>query len=146
MRSFIVAVDPGREKCGFAVVHTDGRVESKAVLTLPELERAVGALTGVTAYVVGDGTASPQAVDALRRAGVANEAIHHIDEYKSSEIGRRRYWEANPPRGWRRLIPTTMQVPPEPYDDFVAVELARRYIARHAAAGRGSPGKMPNKD
>ena len=41
----------------------------------------------------------------------------------------------NPPRGWRRLLPVSMQMPPEPYDDYVAVILAQRFLR---GDGKGS--------
>ena len=40
---------------------------------------------------------------------------------KGLKLAKGEYWKANPPNGWRRLIPVTMQVPPVPVDDFVAV-------------------------
>ncbi len=52
-----------------------------------------------------------------------------IDEHRSSEQGRRRYFRENPPRGWRRLLPVGLQTPPRAYDDYVAVVLAERYLA-----------------
>jgi hypothetical protein len=52
-----------------------------------------------------------------------------VDEHRSSEQGRRRYFRDNPPRGWRRLLPVGLQTPPRAYDDYVAVILAERYLA-----------------
>ncbi|HKM17981.1 MAG TPA: pre-16S rRNA-processing nuclease YqgF, partial [Limnochordia bacterium] len=34
----------------------------------------------------------------------------------------------HPPRGWRRLLPVSLQTPPVPIDDYVAVILAQRYL------------------
>ena len=48
---------------------------------------------------------------------------------KATELAKKAYWKAKPPRGWRRLLPVSMQVPPVPVDDFVAVILAQRYLA-----------------
>ena len=41
---------------------------------------------------------------------------------------RERYWEHNKRRGWRRFFPSTMFLPPEPFDDFVALILAERVL------------------
>ena len=59
-----------------------------------------------------------------------------VDEYRTTELAKREYWKAHPPTGWRRFLPVTMQVPPEPVDDFVAVLLGRRYIEKAGAAER----------
>lgn len=130
MQDVVVAIDPGRDKCGFAVVTTDGRVLHKAVVSVDDMAAHVRRVTQpVRAYALGDGTATGVIRDILARSGVADDLIVLVDEYKSSEIGRVQYWRENPPRGWRRLVPTGLQVPPVAYDDFVAVELARRYLA-----------------
>ena len=49
-------------------------------------------------------------------------------EYRTTDDAKRAYWAAHPPTGWRRFFPTSMQVPPAPVDDFVAVLLAKRYL------------------
>ena len=41
-----------------------------------------------------------------------------IDESHSTEEARKLYWQYNPPTGWRKIIPTSMQFPPEPVDDL----------------------------
>lgn len=130
----VIAIDPGREKCGFAVVSLSGDVVYKAIVDVRELPEVVTrwaseAGLDVVACAIGDRTGARDVVAALRAAGVRPELIRSVDEHRSSEAGRRRYWREKPPRGWRRLIPVSMQTPPEPYDDFVAVELAHRYLA-----------------
>lgn len=140
MIKVIVAIDPGKEKCGFAVVGTDGKVlRKKVVLTEDLVEKVLSVKETVVIYALGDATAAGDVRKDLLKVGIPRASIVMIDEYKSSEIGRRQYWRENPPKGWRRLLPTSMQVPPEPYDDFVAVELARRYLADGARAGKRVP-------
>ena len=52
------------------------------------------------------------------------------DEVLDTSVkARERYWEHNPRRGWRRLLPATLQTPPEPVDDFVALILAERVLS-----------------
>jgi hypothetical protein len=41
---------------------------------------------------------------------------------------RELYFKHHPPRGWRRLLPKGMRIPPEPYDDYAALAL----ILQHA--------------
>jgi len=139
----VVAIDPGREKCGIAVVALDGRVLHQAVVPAGELAKSLsGVKHPVAAYVVGHRTASREVKAALQAMGVPDEAVKVVNEDRSSELGRQRYWRAKPPRGWRRLLPTSLQVPPEPYDDFVAVELAERFLsAFRSGGGEGSAQK-----
>ena len=55
--------------------------------------------------------------------------IRFVDEFGSTLEARDYYWAASPPRGWRRLLPLSLQTPPEPLDDWAAVVLAHRYFA-----------------
>ena len=146
MGPVVVAIDPGREKCGVAVVALNGAVLDRAVVPAAELKAWLERLHHpVAAYVVGHRTAREQVLATLAALGVPEDLVRVVNEDRSSEMGRRRYWQANPPRGWRRLVPTSLQVPPEPYDDFVAVELAERYLAAtRVEEGEGSPGRMEN--
>jgi RNase H-fold protein (predicted Holliday junction resolvase) len=122
-------VDPGREKCGIAVVRADRRVLYRAVVPTSEIGDAVESAArehSVERLVLGDRTA---ANEVRRLLGSRVElAATMIDEHRSTEQGRQRYFDENPPRGWRRLIPLGLQTPPRPYDDCVAVVLAERYL------------------
>ena len=126
----ILAVDPGRDKCGIAVVEPTGRVLHKAVAATENIAGDVQRLVGdyhVKRLVLGDRTAANEVMRALRQAQLPLSPIL-VDEHRSSELGRKRYFEDNPPRGWRRLLPVTLQTPGRPYDDYVAVVLAERYL------------------
>ena len=42
--------------------------------------------------------------------------------------GRKLYFQENPPKGWKKLIPLGMQVPPVPVDDYAAIVIGRKYL------------------
>ena len=76
--------------------------------------------------VLGDRTAAKDVRALLGEQVEARTVL--VDEHRSTEQGRQRYFEDNPPRGWRRLLPVGLQTPPCPYDDYVAVVIAERYL------------------
>ena len=127
----IAAVDPGREKCGVAVVAMDGSIEKRLVVPTPALQEEIASILAdgrIQVLLCGDGTGS------AAQAGMLQElAVHHkvqflfVDEKHTTEEARKLYWQQQPPQGWRRLLPTTMQTPPVPVDDYVAVLLAWKY-------------------
>ena len=125
----VLAIDPGREKCGVAVLASDGRVLVQRVVTTAELEVAVGTL--IREYeptvIMGNGTTS--AATKARVEELGSEVIL-VDEYRTTDAAKCAYWKAHPPRGWRRLVPRGMLVPPVPVDDFVAVILAQRFLEK----------------
>ena len=66
-------------------------------------------------------------VETLRET-MPSVGILVVDEKDTTIQARERYWEHNPRRGWRRLLPATMFLPPEPVDDFAAFVLAERVL------------------
>ncbi len=134
MDEMIIALDPGREKCGIAVVHKQQGMLMKDVIQTNELAIKIQELIAqyhISQIVIGDGTSSREAKKILEEIKINNQPMRIIliDEKHSTDEARCRYWAENPPRGLKRLIPTTMQVPPKPVDDYVAVILAERYFS-----------------
>jgi RNase H-fold protein (predicted Holliday junction resolvase) len=128
IHSIVLAVDPGRGKCGVAVCSAAG-VLAKAVVATPELPRVVREWVGVyrvTGVVVGDLTGSDAAVSALGDLG--GIPVSKVDESGTTLKARARYFSEHRPRGWRRIIPVGLQTPPEPYDDYVAILLAEKAL------------------
>lgn len=128
----VVAIDPGRAKCGIAVVRkSDGTFEvlHREVVATAKLGLTVANLASrfsPDAVVLGGGTSSSEAARVVENLQSAPVVI--VEEKFSTLAARKRYFEENPPRGLRRLIPLSLQVPPHPYDDYVAVMLAEKYL------------------
>jgi len=120
----VAAIDPGRDKCGLAVLAADGSVLFQRLIEKLCQQRARHPFQTV---ILGNGTTSEGARRRIVKALPGLELVV-VDEYRTTELAKGEYWKAHPPTGWRRLLPVTMQVPPVPVDDFVAVLLGRRYI------------------
>ena len=136
----VVAVDPGRDKCGVAVVDRCQGVKERFIAATSDLPVIVTRLVvqyGSRTVVVGDRTTSGAAQGVLR-AALSDRSVQilAVDEHRSTEEARARYWRENPPRGLRRLVPVTMLAPPRPVDDYVAVILAERYWEGRKAESR----------
>ena len=130
----VLAVDPGSSKCGLAVVHRSnaGRMDLvwRAVVATDDLQAEVTKAHdehGFTMVIVGSGTRSKETVGRIREI-LPSIGILVVDERDTTLKARERYWEHNPRRGWRRLLPATLQAPPGPVDDFVALILAERVL------------------
>lgn len=125
----ILAIDPGRDKCGVVVYDQEQGVLRQAVVGVDQLSEVVEKWSReyfCPTIVVGNKTAGRQMADKL--APQIFSSIVMVDEHKSTEEARRRYWQAHPPAGWRRLIPQGLLFPPCAIDDFAAIILAERYF------------------
>lgn len=132
MPGAIIGVDPGSEKCGVAIVDSEGRCHRRAVVPTTDLAQVIERLCteySAERLVIGDGTRSEELLAALRRAGLFRRLGEPIvvDESHSTEEARRNYLLEHR-RGWRRLVPLGLQTPREPVDGYVAEVLARRYL------------------
>ena len=130
MGDAIAALDPGRDKCGLAVLSRSGDILLQQVISTASLEQEIARVVegyNPEVLLMGNGTTSSQAEGRIRSAAPGLE-VKVVDEYRTTEQARGEYWKAHPPTGLRRLLPVSMQVPPVPVDDFVAVILARRFL------------------
>ena len=129
----IISIDPGREKCGIAVVDKQMGVLYKDIIETQSLSSTIEeCLTKyqTSTVIMGNGTSSKQAQRSLKKIIINGQPINAIlvDEYRTTDEGRRRYWLENPPQRLWRFIPVTMRTPPQPVDDYVAIILAERYL------------------
>ncbi len=128
--SIILSIDPGRDKCGLAVVSEAG-VLHKEVTQTAEVPDKISMLTSkydITRIIVGLGTGSTPLVENIRSK--TNLPIEFVNERNSTLRARIRFFEENPPKGLLRLIPRGMLTPNRPYDDYVAVILAEDFMKR----------------
>jgi len=131
----VLAVDPGRDKCGVAVVDAGGVVLARLIVPTTDVVASLEPLLQrheVSRLVIGSSSISRTLREELSAARPAL-AVAVVDETGSTLQARLLYWRANPRRGWRRLAPLSLQVPPEPIDDWAAVVLAGRYLQRSHA-------------
>lgn len=128
----ILAIDPGSAKTGTAVVREDAELIHKEIVLTKDLEsfcETVFQQYPITQIVSGNGTRSKEIGRLLERLAREHEVGYAtVDESYTTEMGKIRYWRCTPRRGWRKLIPTSWQTPPEPVDDFVAWIIAEIYL------------------
>jgi RNase H-fold protein (predicted Holliday junction resolvase) len=122
--------DPGKDKCGVAVVDEQGQAHFWEVIQTAVVIEQLLALCPqwqVAQVVMGDRTTAKQWQSRLRLA-LPNIPIDLVDEHNSTLEARNLYWEMYPARGLQRLLPPGMRLPPRPIDDLVAILLVRRYL------------------
>ncbi len=123
-----MGIDPGRDKCGVAVLTAAGEIKFQRVVPTEELDGVIKNLAAelkIISVILGDGTTHKAAAQKISAAGLKFQLV---DEKHTTEEARREFWKKNPPRGWRKFLPTSMQVPPEPVDAIVAEILVRRFL------------------
>lgn len=129
MKNEILAIDPGREKTGIAILNNSDVLEHK-IINSEELVQIIKSLLEkyiIKTIVMGNGTSSKKKYDLLKREFMDRDIVL-INEYRTTDEARKLYFQENPPKGWKKLIPLGMQVPPVPVDDYAAIVIGRKYL------------------
>lgn len=129
MNDEILAIDPGREKTGIAILKNSDVLEHK-IINSEELVQIIKSLLEkyiIKTIVMGNGTSSKRKYDLLKREFIDRDIVL-INEYRTTDEARKLYFQENPPKGWKKLIPLGMQVPPVPVDDYAAIVIGRKYL------------------
>lgn len=135
--SVLLAIDPGREKCGVALILEDRTVLHHEVIpaaSLCEYLDTIRRSHSIHQVILGDGTRSQQLARELSRPEGGLEVLL-VDETNTTLEARQRFFRDHPPRGWRRWIPRSLLTPDRAYDDYAAILLAERHFAA-AAIGK----------
>ena len=140
MQGCAIGIDPGRSKCGYAMVLADGTPACVEVLAAPllgeRIERDVRDGC-VEVICVGDATTSEDVVAMCRRRW-PQLPLAVVDERNTTYEARRLYYERHPPRGVLRFVPRGLLVPKEPLDGYAALLIVKRWRAQQQAGG-GKP-------
>ena len=126
----ILGLDPGRDKCGIAVTQGKGKIlyhqvidSAEAIPTIKQLAQKYA----VNLIVMGDGTTSKSWQKQIE-SYFSTVPLLTVDEKNSTLEARDRYWAMYPPKGFQRMIPRSLRIPPRPVDDIVAILLIERYL------------------
>nr|WP_033375066.1 pre-16S rRNA-processing nuclease YqgF [Spirulina subsalsa] len=139
-KNYLLGFDPGRDKCGLAVMDEPGTVydhvvipSSEAIAQIEQYRRKYP----INQIIMGNQTTAKIWQQQLGEALSPPLPVVLVDERNSSLEARDRYWEMYPPQGLTRLIPQGMRVPPRPIDDIVAILLIERYFrsVEHPSSG-----------
>lgn len=126
----IIAIDPGSHKVGVAVVSSTVETLYKSVSSRDECNDLISGLIhefNVEVAVLGNGTCSKE-IREFVKTNFPEVHLEVVDETETSRFARERYLKENPPKGIGRLVPMGLRTPSKPYDDYVAVILAERYL------------------
>lgn len=130
--SMILGFDPGRDKCGIAVVDRQKQVRYHRVVTSTEASQTIEQLCQqfpIELVVMGNLTTAKSWQHTIK-SHLNSIPVVMVDERNSSLEARDRYWQMYPPTGLTKLIPLGMRLPPRPVDDIVAILLIERWMEK----------------
>ena len=124
----VAVLDPGRCKCGLVLADLQlGMVREGHVLAPEAVEPLLEQWTQaqpLDRILIGDGTGSQAWIKRLERMG----SLTVIPEQGTTLRARQRYWTLWPARGWRRLLPTGLRIPPVDLDAVAALVMLEEHL------------------
>ena len=130
MTKLYLGVDPGRSKTGLALVNGAGKIVKLHIAESQNIDNKIVEFIKNSCpvhIVLGNGTNSRNIGESVKRV-LPDVLIAVVEEAHSTEEARALYWQENPPKGLKKLIPLGMLVPPVPLDAYAAVILVRRFL------------------
>ncbi len=127
----ILAIDPGKEKCGLAILQNAGQLVYKTIIKRDALESSLKELlkkSPIERIVIGESASGKEIQREILTRNLF-KPLFFVSEKNSSEEARKLYWKENSPRGIWRLLPRSLLFPP-PIDDYAAVILGWRFLKR----------------
>lgn len=124
----ILAIDPGKDKCGLAIVNYSLLVLSKKIVDRIEFQSYLSQLINIydiREIIIGDGTFYNEVLKEIK--GITDIPVKIVDEAYTTMEAEKRYWQE---KGWlwKKLLFFIHWKPGRPLDDYVAVILAERYL------------------
>lgn len=129
----VMAIDPGKKKCGVAVVSPAGGILHREVIPREQFGVAVQEIYrqhSPSPVLLGSSTGSKEIAELLQKSMQVEAQL--VDERHTTELARVRYFKEFPPKGLWKLVPLGLRTPPTSYDDFAAVVMAERYLEEQA--------------
>jgi|AntRauTorckE6833_2_1112554.scaffolds.fasta_scaffold00122_14 RNase H-fold protein (predicted Holliday junction resolvase) len=126
----LLGIDPGRSKCGVAVLTEDGKEVLKDISKTSELSKKLEDILenySIDKVVLGNGTYADKIYNILKLLFDENKIIF-INEENSTYLAEQKYLKENPPLGLSFLNKIMKFKPKRALDDYTAVVLVKKYL------------------
>lgn len=133
MIKLVLAIDPGKRKCGIAVVNNKLQFIKGEVVENKELIYKIGMHLekhNISNILIGSGTNSGEIKKRIKEK-FSGIIIIEISEKNSTMQARKRYFDYYPPVGFLKIFPKSFLIPPCPFDDFAALIIAERFFKNY---------------
>ena len=126
----LMGIDPGRNKCGIAILTKEGEEVFKDIFRTSNLSIKIEELLNkyqIEKCILGNGTYSDKVFNILDLL-IDKKKIKFVEEENTTYLAEQKYLKENPPLGLNFLNKILKFQPKKPLDDYVAVLLVKKYL------------------
>lgn len=130
----ILAIDPGSQKMGVAILDITGNLIEKKIIHnsfFEEYWKNILEKMDIHTIVSGDGTHHKdiiQRIESIIKKYEKSIPVVLVNEKYTTEMAKQWYWKENNPYGLNRFLPQGLRTIPVPVDDYVAWILGRIFL------------------
>ncbi|MGM0446373.1 MAG: Holliday junction resolvase RuvX [Bacillota bacterium] len=126
----LMGIDPGRNKCGVAVLTEDGKEVLKEISKTSTLSTKLEEILenySIDKIILGNGTYADKVFNILKLLFDERKIIF-INEENTTYLAEQKYLKENPPLGLSFLNKVMKFKPRKPLDDYTAVVLVEKFL------------------
>lgn len=130
MNTIVLSIDPGKKKCGMAVVDNRLTFITGKVVDNQELLKEIAVYQSqykINKIILGNGTNYEEIYHRVKKH-FPSFSLTKVAEKNTTMQARKLYFETYPPKGIAKILPISLRIPPRAYDDFAAFVIAERYF------------------
>jgi len=133
MSKYLLALDPGRDKVGTAVLDYQAREQEKTIVKIEELVQhltEIFKLYQINEIIIGNGTGSDK-IRKLIKNNFENREIKLVEEEFTTEEAQARYLKEKPMSNYEKLLRKFINWKVQKsLDDYAALIIAENYLKK----------------
>ncbi len=133
MNNYYLAIDPGKDKCGLAILDDKKNHYVLKNSYVTELEQNILQITEnyqINKIILGNGTGYKQIQQIISKT-LPKSLIIIMDEKNTTYLAKQIYWQHNKPKGWQKVLPKGLRTVPEPLDSYAALAIGIRWLEQN---------------
>jgi len=141
MSKYLLALDPGRDKVGTAVLDYQAQEQEKTIVKIDELSahlKEIFKIYNIEEIIMGNGTGAEKVLKIIKN-NFAERKIKLVEEEFTTEEAQARYLKEKPMSNYEKLLRKFVSWKlKKPLDDYAALIIAEKYLKKLDKSSAGT--------
>lgn len=133
MNNYLLALDPGSDKVGIAVLDYQAQEQEKTIVKIDELLdhlKEIFKIYQIEEIIIGNGTGSEKIIELIKN-NFKNKKISLVEEEFTTEEAQARYLKEKPMSNYEKLLRKVVSWKlKKPLDDYAALIIGEKYLQK----------------
>ena len=133
MSRYLLALDPGRDKVGTAILDYQAQEQEKTIVKLDELAehlKEIFKIYNIEEIIIGNGTGAEKVINLVKNNS-GDRTINIVEEEFTTEEAQARYLKEKPMSNYEKLLRKFVSWKlKKPLDDYAALIIAEKYLKK----------------